>query len=253
MGQLDGKVAIVTGGAKGLGKAICEAYAAEGAKVVVTDIDTAGAEAVASAVGGSAQTVDAGDEGQVSALVDAVVAEHGGLDIMVANAGVAMVKPIAMMSLADWRQVTSINLDGVFLANRYAAPAMAASGGGTIVNMASITGTAGSPLISSYAAAKAGVISITQTMAVEWRDHGVRTNCLAPGFITTDMVEDNKSSFGEFIDLPMPFDDIIAGKQGRYGEASEVARMAVFLAGPRSSFTNGSTFVIDGGAKASLL
>jgi NAD(P)-dependent dehydrogenase (short-subunit alcohol dehydrogenase family) len=254
MGQLDNKIAIVTGAAQGLGRAVAEAYAAEGARVVVTDINGDGAQAVAAGLdGASAKTVDAADEGQVARLVEETVAEHGGLDIMVANAGIAIVKPMTDMDLADWRTVTAVNLDGVFLADRYAAPAMIASGGGTIVNMASITALAGSPLIASYAAAKAGVVSITQTLAVELRDHGVRVNCIAPGFIATDLVENNRASFEQYLDLPVPFDDLIASKQGRYGRPEEVARLAVFLASDRSSFSTGGTYVLDGGARASLL
>ena len=254
MGQLDSKIAIVTGAAKGLGRAVAEAYAAEGAKVVVSDIDEAGAQSVAGGLdGATARACDVTDEGQVKALVDETVAEHGGLDIMVPNAGVATVKPLVELDLAEWHKVTAVNLDGVFLCVRYAAPAIAASGGGSIVNMCSITAFAAPPLIAAYAAAKAGVLSLTQTAAVEFRDHGVRVNAICPGFIGTDLVNEQKASFEHYLDLPAPFDDVIASKQGRYGTPEEVGRLAVFLASDRSSFCSGSPYVLDGGARASVL
>lgn len=252
MGQLDGKVAIVTGAAQGIGKAVAEALAAEGATVVVSDINADGAAAVAEAVGGSSFAADASSEDDVQALVKHAVDTHGGLDIMVANAGIAHMAPLVGQSLADWRKVTQINLDGVFLATRYGAPVIAEHGGGTIINIASITAQAAAPLIGSYAAAKAGVVSLTQTAAIELRDAGVRVNAICPGFIDTQLVEDRKADF-EALGLPMPFDDLIAAKQGRYGTAEEVGKLAVFLAGPRSSFSSGSAYVLDGGCRASVL
>ena len=254
VGQLDGQIAIVTGAARGLGRAVAEAYAAEGATVVVSDLDASGAEAVAQALGGSASAVscDVTDEDAVRGLVEGVVERHGGLDVMVANAGVALVKPLVELSLADWRYVTSVNLDGVFLCDRYAAPAMAASGGGRIVNMCSMTALAGYPLIAPYAAAKAAVRSLTQTASAELRDQGIRVNCICPGFVGTDMVEDNKQAFEEMLGIP-DFDEAIAAKQGRYGTPEEVARLAVFLASERSRFSTGGAFVVDGGANASVI
>ena len=252
MGQLDGKVAIVTGAGQGIGKAVAEALAAEGATVVVSDINGDAAAAVAQAVGGSSVAADAGSEDDVQALVKHAVDTHGGLDIMVANAGIAHMAPIVGQTLADWRKVTSINLDGVFLATRYGAPAIAERGGGTIINIASITAQAAAPLIGSYAAAKAGVVSLTQTSAIELRDAGVRVNAICPGFIDTQLVDDNKAAF-EALGLPMPFDDLVAAKQGRYGTPEEVGKLAVFLAGPRSSFSSGSAYVLDGGCRASVL
>jgi NAD(P)-dependent dehydrogenase (short-subunit alcohol dehydrogenase family) len=254
MGQLDGRIAIVTGAAKGLGRAVAQAYADEGATVVVSDIDEAGARAAADAIGGAtARACDVTDAEQVAALVGATVDEHGGLDIMVPNAGIAIVKPLVMTEFEEWRRVLDVNLDGVFHCVRQAAPAMVASGGGTIVTMCSITAFAGSPLIASYAAAKAGVLSLTRTAAVELRDQGVRVNAICPGFVGTDLVNERKEQFEEYLDLPMPFDDVIAGKQGRYGEPEEVARLAVFLASDRSRFNSGCAYVLDGGALASLL
>lgn len=254
MGQLDGKIAVVTGAARGLGRAVAQAYAAEGATVVASDVDAEGARSVADALGGEATaiTCDVTDEGAVAALVDETVERHGRLDVMVANAGVGGPKRLTEMDLAEWRSVTSVNLDGVFLCVRHAARAMGAAGGGAIVNMSSITALAGFPLLTHYAAAKAGVRSLTQSAAVELRDAGVRVNCICPGFIGTDMVEDSKDEFEELLGLD-DFDAAIAAKQGRYGTPEEVARLAVFLASERSRFSTGGAYVLDGGAQASLL
>jgi NAD(P)-dependent dehydrogenase (short-subunit alcohol dehydrogenase family) len=252
---LEGKIAIVTGAGKGIGKAICEAYGAEGATVVVSDIDEGAAKDVASGISGaSAIACDVRSPEQVQALVDQTVSQHGGLHIMVPNAGIGRPVPLVAMDYDEWRAVTSVNLDGVFLCIRYGAPAIIASGGGCIVNICSITAQAAAPLIGHYQAAKAGVMSLTQTAAVELRNHGVRVNAVLPGFIDTEMVNNVKGDFESMLDLEAGgFDNVIAMKQGRYGTVAEVARMAVFLASDRSSFSNGSPFVLDGGCRASLL
>ena len=253
-GLLEGKVAIITGAAKGIGKAIAEAYAGEGATVVISDIDEGLAKETASRIpGASAIACDVRSEEQVKSLVDQTVAQHGGLQIMVPNAGIGRPVPLLNMDYDEWRAVTSVNLDGVFLCIRYGAPAIIASGG-AIVNICSITAQAGTPLIGHYSAAKAGVMSLTQTAAVELRAHGVRVNAVLPGFVETEMVTSVKGDFERMLGFPEgQFDQVIAMKQGRYGTPQEVARMAVFLASDRSSFSNGSPFVLDGGCRASLL
>ncbi|HEV7788952.1 MAG TPA: SDR family NAD(P)-dependent oxidoreductase [Pseudonocardia sp.] len=250
---LKDKIAIVTGGAKGLGAAIAVELASEGAHVVVTDVDGDGARKTAEGLlHGESAVCDVRDDAAVAALIEDVVARHGTLDIMVANAGIATVTPISEMTLEIWRSVMSVNLDGVFSSVRYAGKAMAATGGGSIITMASITGLAGSPLISHYAAAKAAVISLTQTAAVEWRGHGVRVNAIAPGFIGTDLVLDRASQFEQGLGID-DFGAVIDGAQGRLGEVGDVAPLAVFLASDRSRFSNGSTYVVDGGMSASLV
>lgn len=255
-GQLEGKVAIVTGAGKGIGRAISEAYGAEGATVIVSDIDEGAAKEVASGIpGASAIACDVRSPEQVEALVAQTVSQHGALHVMVPNAGIGRAVPLVAMDYDEWRAVTSVNLDGVFLCIRYGAPAIIASGGGAIVNICSITAQAASPLIGHYAAAKAGVMSLTQTAAIELRAHGVRVNAVLPGFIDTDMVKNAKADFEAMLPLEAlgGFEGVIAMKQGRYGTVEEVARMAVFLASERSSFSNGSPFVLDGGCRASLL
>lgn len=253
--QLEGKVAVVTGAGRGIGRAVAEAYGGEGATVVVSDLDEGSAKQVAEGIpGASAIACDVRDEDQVRSLVEQTVERHGGLHVMVANAGIGRPVPLLAMDLAEWRAVTSVNLDGVFLSVRYAAPAIIDSGGGAIITMCSITAQAGSPLIAHYAAAKAGVMSLTQTAAIELRPQGVRVNAILPGFSDTDMVNTVKEDFERLLGLPAgQFDGVIAMKQGRYGKAEEVARLAVFLASERSSFSTGSGFVLDGGMRASLL
>ncbi|HUS21979.1 MAG TPA: glucose 1-dehydrogenase [Aeromicrobium sp.] len=256
MTQLDlqGKTAIVTGSAKGIGFAIAQHLSGAGANVVVSDIDEAGAKSAAAQIPRAvAIASDVRDEEQVKSLVDQAVATFGGLHVMVPNAGIGVVGPIVETDLAAWRAVTSVNLDGVFLCLRYAAPAIIASGGGAIVPVASVTATAGSPLIASYAASKAAVVNLTKTAAVELGQFGVRVNCVLPGFIGTDLVNDRAPEFEAALGLPDGgFADFIAQKQGRYGTVDEVAQAVCFLASDESSFCSGSGLALDGGLTASL-
>jgi len=257
MAQLAGKAAIVTGGASGIGEACSETLAREGASVLITDIDDALGKAVVARItkaGGKARYLhhDVREEAAWPGVIAEAEKRFGRLDIMVANAGVAMLSPLVATSYEQWREVTSVNLDGVFLCIRYAAPALIAAGGGAIVTMASVTAKAACPLIGSYAAAKAGVVSLTQTAATELRAHNIRVNAILPAFIETDMVKPRKKEFEQMLGIP-DFDAVIAQRQGRYGTPQEVANLAVFLASERASFSNGSPFVLDGGVSSSLL
>jgi NAD(P)-dependent dehydrogenase (short-subunit alcohol dehydrogenase family) len=251
-GLLDGKVAIVTGAAKGLGHAIARKLSEAGATVVLSDVDEAALSSAAAALAGAGSAVcDVRDEDQVQKLVADTVAEHGHLDVMVACAGVASVKPIVQMPLEEWREVMSVDLDGVFLCTKHAGLAMASNGGGSIINIASIKAFGGAPATGHYGAAKAGVVSLTKTAALELRAAGVRVNAICPGWVGTDMVTDHKAELEQV--LGISFDEYIGHIQGRLGEPDEIAGLAVFLASDRTKFASGTAYVVDGGATASLV
>lgn len=249
------RVAIVTGSAKGIGLAIARDLTTRGYQVVISDINATDAEVAAKELDGSISIpCDVRDEGQVRALVDGTVEHYGRLDLMVPNAGIGIVAPILETDLAAWRAVTSINLDGVFLALRWAAPAIIASGGGSVVNIASVTGTTGTPLVASYAASKAAVINLTKTAASELRDAGVRVNAVLPGFIGTDLVTDTTPDFERYLGLePGDFGPVVEARQGRFGTVEDVARAVAFLADPDQSWVTGSALTLDGGLTSSLL
>jgi NAD(P)-dependent dehydrogenase (short-subunit alcohol dehydrogenase family) len=249
---LDDKVAIVTGAAKGIGRAIATRLDSAGATVVLADIDGDGAQEAASSLrGAEGVACDVRDESQVAQLVGDAVERHGRLDVMVSNAGIASVSPLVQMSLDEWRSVLAVNLDGVFLCTKHAALAMASGGGGSIINVASIKAFGGSPATGHYGAAKAGVVSLTKTAALELRPQGVRVNAICPGWVGTDMVLDRREELESV--LGVDFGDVIAHIQGRLGEPDEIAGLALFLASDRSSFCSGTAYVVDGGATASLV
>ncbi|WP_447644910.1 glucose 1-dehydrogenase [Nocardioides zeae] len=252
---LQDKVAIVTGAGAGIGEAIARHFADAGARVVVSDIDLTAAERVASSLPDAvAVRADVTQEAEVEALVAASVDAYGRIDVVVPNAGIATTVPVAATSFSDWRKVLDVNLDGVFLTIRHALPVMVAGGGGSIVNISSITSLRGSALVGSYAAAKAAVTNLTKTVAAEMRGHGIRANAVQPGFIDTTLVTTHQGAFEEALGLePGGFDDLMVQKQTRYGKAEEVAAAVTFLASDASSWCNGSTLVLDGGFTASLL
>lgn len=243
---LEGKVAIVTGAASGIGRAVAEMLARAGASVVVSDIDSAGGEqtvAEIEAKGGSARyaTADTSIPAASEALVAAALEHFGALHIAVNNAGIG--GPAAMAGeypLEGWDKVIAINLSGVFYGMRYQIPAMLAAGGGSIVNVASILGQVGFRGSSAYVAAKHGVVGLTQSAAIEYAPQGIRINAIGPGFIRTPLLDKNLTT--------EQLEKIAAlHPMGRLGESREVAELVLWLASNKSSFVTGSYYPVDGG------
>ena len=248
MGKLEGKVAIVTGAASGIGRASALLFAEEGARVVVADWDAAKGEEVAREVkgkGGEAKfvKVDVSRAEDVQMMVNAAVGSYGRLDVLFNNAGVEGEQaPTADCTLENFDRVIAINLRGVFLGMKYGIAAMLKTGGGSIINNASVAGLVGFTGIPAYSASKGGVIQLTKTAVLEYAKEHVRVNAICPGVIWTPMVE-RFTSAGEEVRRALEAMEPV----GRFGTAEEVARLALFLASEDSSFCTGAPFVVDGG------
>ena len=252
MAELEGKRALVTGGAQGLGQAIATLFVERGAKVMISDIDEAAAKVTADELGESVRAVrcDVTQESEHEAAVQATVDAFGGLDIMVNNAGIEVVKPLFHHTEADFDSIYNINVKGVWLGMKAALAALPQPGG-VIVNMASLAGLGGVPLFGAYSMSKAGVVQLTRCAATELKPMGIRINAVCPAFIATAMVDRLKPIVSEIVGVP--FDDLAALKQGRVGTPEEVAEMVAFLASDESSFCTGGAYVLDGGLQAGML
>lgn len=240
MGLLDGRRALVTGGAHGIGRAVALRFAAEGARVAVLDRDGAAAEATARDCGGLALEADASDPAAVEAALARAARELGGLTTLVNNAGLGLLKPVERLEAKDVERVLRVNLASTIHATRAALPHLRAAGGGAIVNNASMSGVRPTPGESVYAAAKAAVIAFTLATANECGPD-VRANCVSPGVIRTRMTE------GLF-QLPGALDPVLASTPlRRTGSADDVADAILFLASDLARFVTGQNLVVDGG------
>lgn len=251
MTELEGKRVFVTGSGAGIGKAISQLFIERGARVVVSDIDEASAANAAEEIGAAGvANCDVTDEGQVNAAVAQAVEILGGLDILVNNAGIEISSPLLQQSTESFDKIYAVNVRGPFLAMKAAIGALVESKG-NIVNISSVAGVGGSPLLGSYCATKAALIQLTRVAAVEMRPAGVRVNAVCPGFADTAMVERLVPDFEAATQVP--FRDLVAAKQGRLGTPEDIAEVAAFLASDRASWITGSHYILDGGLTASLV
>jgi 3alpha(or 20beta)-hydroxysteroid dehydrogenase len=245
--RLDGRVALITGSAGGIGAASARSLAAEGALVLLTDTDAAGAERLAGELGehASARAHDVTSEADWHAVADWALETHGRIDVLVNNAGVFLAAALAETSLEDFRRVIDVNTVGSFLGMRAVAPSMSERRAGSIINMSSVAGLTGSPYLTAYAASKWAVRGMTKVVARELAQFGIRVNSLHPGQIDTDMNARQREKTPELIDR------LIRGiPLGRIGTPEEIAHAVVYLASDESIYVTGSELVIDGGTTA---
>jgi len=251
--DLAGKAAIVTGAGAGIGLAVAQRLAAEGANVLCADIDGAAADAAAAAIGPGAvgHKVDVSDEGQVTGMVEACVNAFGGLDKLVANAGIVHFASITDTTVEDFDRVVAINLRGAWLCTKHAVPRMVERGGGAIVNMSSLAGHVAAAGTVAYGMSKAGIIQLSRITAAEFRSANVRSNALLPAFVDTPMQQTAITMFdralGDGGGLSM-----IERLQGRMAAPSEMAAVAAFLLSDDASMITGSAQFADGGTVCAL-
>lgn len=241
MSDLNGRVALVTGGARGIGAAYVRALHLAGARVVVADVLADEGRALVDELGERTLFVrlDVSDEAQWAEAVDAALAAFGSLEVLVNNAGIANAAPIEHLTTEKWNAVIAVNLTGTFFGCRAVVPVMKQQGRGSIINISSVEGMRGSRGLHGYTAAKFGVRGLSASLAVELGPFGIRVNSVHPGFINTSMTSRVDPAH---LDIPL----------GRPGEPEDLAGTIVFLAGDASSFTSGAEFVVDGGMIAGI-
>jgi NAD(P)-dependent dehydrogenase (short-subunit alcohol dehydrogenase family) len=258
VGQVSGKAAIVTGGASGIGEACAETLAREGASVLITDIDDHLGKGVVERIieaGGKARYLhhDVRDEAAWPGVIAEAEKNFSRLDIMVANAGIGIMSPIADMSLADWQRQQAINLDGVFLSIKHAIPAMKKAGGGSIVLMSSIAGLRGAPGLAAYSATKGGVRLLAKSVALEHAADNIRCNSVHPGIIATPIwTKIPTGADGNRRNAPIDPRERAIGvvPLSRAGEAQDIANGVLFLCTEAANYMTGQELVIDGGMTA---
>ena len=245
--RLEGKVAIVTGGANGIGEATVRDMVNEGAKVIIADIDDEKGKALAEEFNKDGKkaaycNTDVTKEAEVEAMVKLAKDEFGKLDILFSNAGIGNLVPTAELELENWQRVIDINLTGVFLSAKHAIPVMLETGGGSIINAASMLGHVGQAETAAYTASKGGVVNMTRALAVEYAKDGIRVNAVCPGYVNTSLLDQlDEEMINHLISLH-PMD--------RLAEPEEIAKVTTFLASDDASFITGANLLVDGGYTA---
>ena len=245
MGRLEGKTALISGGARGQGAAEARLFAEEGANVVLTDVLDAEGERTAAEVGGTFLHHDVTSEGEWESVVSRAVELHGGIDVLINNAGIYIPTPLVGGDLGDYRRVIEVNQVGVFLGMREVAPVMIERGGGSIINISSVGGLRGGGVAFGYTASKWAVRGMTKSAAVALGRYGIRVNSVHPGPIETAMLHQIPAIEAGGLDEMLRRVPL-----GRVAEAEEVAKLTLFLASDESAYSTGSEFIIDGGMTA---
>ena len=251
--RLKGKSALITGSARGIGKAFAEAYAREGAIVAIADINLEAAQKTAAEIGDNAYAVklDVTDQASIDAAVKAVETKAGGLDILINNAALFDLAPIVEISRASYEKLFSVNVAGTLFMLQAAARSMIARGkGGRIINMASQAGRRGEPLVGVYCATKAAVISLTQSAGLDLIKHRINVNGIAPGVVDSDMWDQVDALFAKYENRPKGEKKRLVGEgvpYGRMGKPEDLAGMAVFLASDEAEYIVAQTYNVDGG------
>jgi NAD(P)-dependent dehydrogenase (short-subunit alcohol dehydrogenase family) len=247
--DIAGRVAIVTGAATGVGRGIAEHFARVGARVLLCDLDEAGADVAAALAGeghkAAFRRTDVSSADDTAALVEDATERWGGVDILVNNAGIQVEKTIEELEPSEWDRLMDVNMKGVYLCSKFAIPAMRARGGGSIVNIASVNGFWVEPGLGAYCASKGGVIALTRSTAADFGRDGIRCNCICPGYVDTGMA-------GRYLDSqadPQRARAEVATLHavGRVGQPADIAACAQFLASDAAGFATGAAFVLDGG------
>jgi NAD(P)-dependent dehydrogenase (short-subunit alcohol dehydrogenase family) len=250
MKRLEGKRAIVTGGASGIGKAIVQMFVNEGAKVLVADIDLKAAESLCSELGDKTKffKINVTSAEDFQSLINYCEKEFAGLDILVNNAGTGLASSLPSTSESDWQRVIDVNLKGTFLGMKYAIPLMIKSGGGSIINMSSIAAIVGLPDRGVYSASKGGIIAMSRAAAIDHIKDNIRINCIAPGTVDTPWIERITQTYAN----PSEAKKGMMERQphGRLVFPDEIASMALYLASDESKSTVGAVMVVDGGMTA---